>query len=48
MTVQVAGRTVRVRVYPISIDVAALEAVAHTDESDQHLVDLDEKLGRGS
>ena len=48
MTVQTAGRTVRVRVYPISIDVPALEATAHTDAADEHLVDLDVKLGDGS
>ena len=48
MTVQTAGRRVRVRAYPISIDVPALEAVAHTDASDEHLVDLDHQLGDGS
>ncbi len=47
MTVSVAGRTVRVRVYPISIDIPALEAIAHTDASDEHLVDLDHTLGTG-
>ena len=47
MTVQVPGRVVHVRAYPISIDVAALEAVAHTDAADEHLVDLDERLGDG-
>lgn len=47
LTVSVAGRTVRVRVYPISIDIPALEAVAHTDASDEHLVDLDYSLGEG-
>ena len=47
MTVQVAGRTVRVRAYPISIDVAALEEQAHTDASDEHLADLDEQLRGG-
>ncbi len=48
MTVQSAGRTVRVRVYPISIDVPALEALAHTDASDEHVVDLDHVLDAGS
>ncbi len=47
MTVQVAGRAVHVRVYPISIDIPALEEVAHTDASDEHLVDLDERLHGG-
>ena len=47
MTVSVEGRTVRVRVYPISIDIPALEAVAHTDASDEHVVDLDHSLGTG-
>jgi trehalose 6-phosphate synthase len=47
MTVTVAGRTVRVRAYPISIDVAALEEQAHTDASDEHLADLDEQLRGG-
>jgi len=45
MTVQVAGRTVRVRAYPISIDVQALEQVGHTDASDEHLADLHHWLG---
>ena len=48
MTVQTAGRTVLVRTYPISIDVPALEAIAHTDASDEHMVDLDVMLGGGS
>ncbi|MCW2614115.1 MAG: trehalose 6-phosphate synthase [Frankiales bacterium] len=48
MTVQTAGRRVRVRAYPISIDVPALEAVAHSDASDEHLVDLDHQVGEGS
>jgi trehalose 6-phosphate synthase len=47
MTVQVPGRRVHVRAYPISIDVTALEAIAHTDASDEHLVDLDERLHGG-
>ena len=47
MTVQTAGRTVRVRAYPISIDVPALEAIGHTDAADEHLVDLDQSLGDG-
>ncbi len=47
MTVQVPGRVVHVRVYPISIDIEALEQIAHTDASDEHLVDLDERLGDG-
>jgi len=47
MTVSVAGRTVRVRAYPISIDIEALEAVGHTDAADEHLVDLDHSLGTG-
>ena len=48
MTVQSAGRTVRVRTYPISIDVPALEALAHTDAADEHLVELDHQLRDGS
>ena len=47
MSVQVAGRRVLVRVYPISIDIEALEQIAHTDASDEHLVDLDERLHGG-
>ena len=47
MTVQVAGRTVHVRAYPISIDIAALEEQAHTDASDEHLADLDAQLHGG-
>ena len=47
MTVQAAGRTVRVRAYPISIDVAALEEQASTDASDEHLADLDAQLSGG-
>jgi trehalose 6-phosphate synthase len=47
MTVQVAGRQVHVRAYPISIDIQALEQIAHTDASDDHLADLDERLGDG-
>jgi trehalose 6-phosphate synthase len=47
MTVQVAGRRVHVRVYPISIDIQALEDIAHTEASDEHLADLDERLGGG-
>ena len=47
MTVTVAGRTVHVRAYPISIDVAALEALASTDASDEHLADLDQRLDGG-
>lgn len=47
MSVQVAGRRVLVRVYPISIDIEALEQIAHTDASDEHLVDLDERLRGG-
>jgi trehalose 6-phosphate synthase len=47
MTVTVAGRTVHVRAYPISIDVAALEALASTDASDEHLADLDQRLAGG-
>jgi trehalose 6-phosphate synthase len=47
MSVQVPGRRVQVRAYPISIDIPALEAVAHTDASDEHLVDLDERLNGG-
>lgn len=47
MSVQVAGRRVQVRVYPISIDIAALEEIAHTDASDEHLVDLDQRLEGG-
>jgi trehalose 6-phosphate synthase len=47
MTVQVSGRTVHVRAYPISIDVAALEEQASTDASDEHLADLDERLSGG-
>jgi trehalose 6-phosphate synthase len=46
MTVQASGRTVHVRAYPISIDVAALEEQASTDASDEHLADLDERLVR--
>ena len=47
MTVQVPGRLVRVRAYPISIDTAGLEELAHTDASDEHLVELDEQLAGG-
>jgi len=47
MTVQVPGRTVRVRAYPISIDTEALEALAHTDASDEHLAELDQQLDGG-
>ena len=47
MTVQSAGRTVRVRAYPISIDIPALEAIAHTDASDEHLLALDRSLDGG-
>lgn len=47
MTVQVPGRRVQVHAYPISIDIEALEAIAHTDASDDHLVDLDERLQGG-
>ena len=47
MTVQTAGRTVRVRAYPISIDIPALEEIAHTDASDEHLLTLDESLHGG-
>ena len=47
MTVQASGRTVHVRAYPISIDVAALEEQAHTDASDEHLADLDAQLHGG-
>ena len=47
MTVQTPGRKVHVRAYPISIDIPALEAIAHTDASDEHLVDLDERLDGG-
>ncbi|MBC7374802.1 MAG: trehalose-6-phosphate synthase [Frankiales bacterium] len=48
MTIQSAGRTVRVRAYPISIDVPELEAIAHTDAADEHLVNLDHQLGDGA
>jgi trehalose 6-phosphate synthase len=47
MTVTLVGRTVRVRAYPISIDVAALEAVASSDAADEHLADLEEQVGTG-
>ena len=47
MTVTTGGRTVHVRAYPISIDVAALEELASTDASDEHLADLDERLSGG-
>ena len=47
MTVQASGRTVHVRAYPISIDVAALEEQASTDASDEHLADLDAQLAGG-
>ncbi|CAA9344738.1 MAG: Alpha,alpha-trehalose-phosphate synthase [UDP-forming] [uncultured Frankineae bacterium] len=47
MTVTTGGRTVHVRAYPISIDVAALEQQASTDASDEHLADLDERLAGG-
>jgi len=47
MTVQTAGRSVRVRAYPISIDIPALEEIAHTDASDEHLLALDEGLHGG-
>jgi trehalose 6-phosphate synthase len=48
MSVTSAGRTVQARAYPISIDIAALEAQAHTDAADEHMVDLDMQLGDGS
>jgi trehalose 6-phosphate synthase len=41
------GRTVRVRAYPISIDIPALEEIAHTDASDEHLLTLDQGLHGG-
>jgi trehalose 6-phosphate synthase len=47
MTVQTAGRSVRVRAYPISIDLPALEAISHTDASDEHLLALDQGLHGG-
>jgi trehalose 6-phosphate synthase len=47
MTVQVPGRVVRVRAYPISIDTRGLEELAHTDAADEHLAELDEQLGGG-
>lgn len=42
MSVQVGGRLVRARSYPISIDVAALEAVAAGDATAAHLASLPE------
>jgi trehalose 6-phosphate synthase len=47
MSVTSAGRQVQARAYPISIDIPALEAEAHTDAADEHLVDLDIALGEG-
>ncbi len=47
MTVTTQGRTVRVRAYPISIDVAALEATGHSDAADEHLAELDQQLRGG-
>jgi trehalose-6-phosphate synthase len=38
---------VRVRAYPISIDIPALEEIAHTDASDEHLHTLDQGLHGG-
>jgi len=43
----VDGRTVRARSYPISIDVAALEKVAHSPAADEHLAELEQRLGDG-
>jgi trehalose 6-phosphate synthase len=47
MLVEVAGRTVRARAYPISIDVQQLEEVAAGDEAERHLADLEQQLGDG-
>ena len=47
MSVTTHGRQVQARAYPISIDIPALEAEAHTDAADEHLVDLDIALGEG-
>jgi trehalose 6-phosphate synthase len=38
--VSVGGRTVHVRQYPISIDVDALDEVAHSEAADEHLASL--------
>jgi trehalose 6-phosphate synthase len=46
-SVTVGDRTVRARAYPISIDVATLEAVACSEEADQHLAALDLQVGDG-
>ena len=45
MSVAVGSRTVRVRAYPISIDVASLEEIAGGDDAGQHLADLSSQLG---
>jgi trehalose 6-phosphate synthase len=47
MSVTCAGRQVQARAYPISIDIPALEALAHTNAADEHLVDLDQALSGG-
>lgn len=48
MEVRVGTRLVRARAYPISIDVAALEKVAHSDGADEHLAALHAQLAEAS
>lgn len=45
LSVSVGDRTVRARAYPISIDIASLEAIAASDDCTGHLRELDEKVG---
>jgi len=45
MEVRVGTRIVRARAYPISIDVEALEATAHSPAAAEHLQALDAQLG---
>ena len=45
MEVRVGPRRVRVRAYPISIDVTALEEVAHAEAATEHLATLTTQLG---
>ena len=39
------GRRVRARAYPISIDVGALEQIAHSEDADVHLAELETLIG---
>jgi trehalose 6-phosphate synthase len=45
MEVRHGPRTVRVRAYPISIDVDVLQETAHTEAADEHLAVLEAQLG---